>query len=113
MRINVGARLRTERKAQNLSQADLERRTGLPRCRISWLENGRAIPTLETLEKISDALDIPLRQLFEEDKPDGQFAVTATHTGMRGSGLSGRKKGRFAKLQLLLSRMCDEDQTLL
>ncbi len=64
MRINVGARIRAERKARNLSQADLERRTGFPRCRISYLENERAVPTIETLEKLSDALEIPLYQLL-------------------------------------------------
>src|SRR6266446_4847649 len=64
MRTNVGARLRAERKARNLSQADLERRTGIPRCRISWLEHGRAVPTIETLEKISDALEIPVYRLL-------------------------------------------------
>src|SRR5258708_10840644 len=64
MRIDVAARIRAERKAQNLSQADLEQRTGLPRCRISYLENGRAVPTIETLERLSDALEIPLHQLL-------------------------------------------------
>jgi len=69
VRINVGARLWAERKARNLSQADIERRTGFPRCRISWLENGRAIPTIERLEKISDALEIPVyRLLYDGDE---------------------------------------------
>jgi len=68
MRIKVGARIRAERKAKNYSQADLERRCGLPRCRISWLEHGRAIPTLETLERIADGLGIPVYRLLVEDK---------------------------------------------
>ena len=68
MRINVGALIRAERKAKNFSQADLEKRCGLPRCRISWLEHGRAIPTLPTLEKIADALEIPIYRLLMEDE---------------------------------------------
>ena len=59
MRVNVGKRICAERKAKKLSQADLERRCGLARCRISWLEHGRAVPTIETLERISDALEFP------------------------------------------------------
>jgi transcriptional regulator with XRE-family HTH domain len=69
VRINVGARIRAERKAKNFSQADLEKRCGLPRCRISWLEHGKAVPTLETLERLADGLGIPVhRLLMEEEK---------------------------------------------
>ena len=67
MRVKVGARIRAERKAKNFSQADLERRCGLPRCRISWLEHGKAVPTLETLEKIADGLGIPMYVLLMEE----------------------------------------------
>lgn len=58
-RVNIGTRICTERKTKNLPQIDLGRRCGLARCRISWLEYGRAIPTIETLERIADALEIP------------------------------------------------------
>ena len=67
VRINVGARIREERKAKGFSQADLEKRSGLPRCRISWLEHGRAVPTLETLERIADGLGIPVHVLLIEE----------------------------------------------
>jgi transcriptional regulator with XRE-family HTH domain len=67
MRIKVGARIRAERKAKNHSQADLEKRCGLPRCRISWLEHGKAVPTLETLERIADGLGIPVHRLLMEE----------------------------------------------
>jgi transcriptional regulator with XRE-family HTH domain len=115
MRIDIGARLREERIARNLSQGDVERRCGLPRCRLSWLENGRAIPMLETLEKISDALEIPLHRLFEENEAHGGIVVTAADTRRKGSGPRSRKNGlrRLAKLRMHLSRMCDEDQALL
>jgi transcriptional regulator with XRE-family HTH domain len=69
VRINIGSRICAERQAKRLSQADLERRCGLARCRISWLEHGRAVPTIETLERISDALEIPVyRLLCESDE---------------------------------------------
>jgi len=67
VRSNIGARICAERKAKNFSQADLERRCGLARCRISWLEHGRAVPTIETLERIADALEIPVHRLLLED----------------------------------------------
>jgi transcriptional regulator with XRE-family HTH domain len=87
----------------------------LPRCRLSWLENGRAIPTLETLEKISDALEIPLHRLFAENQAQGEIIVTARDTTRKESGRRGGKNGlrRLAKVREHFSRMCDEDQALL
>jgi transcriptional regulator with XRE-family HTH domain len=115
MRIDIGARLRAERIARNLSQADVERRCGLPRCRLSWLENGRAIPTRDTLERISDAVEISLLRLFGENETHGENVVTATHNRGKGTGPRSRKNGlrRLDKLRMHLRRMCDEDQALL
>jgi transcriptional regulator with XRE-family HTH domain len=115
VRINIGARLRAERKARNLSQADIERRTGFPRCRISWLENGRAIPTIETLEKISDALEIPVYRLLCDGDESAQGMTVSARTATNGNKRRSRKNdGRlFGELGEHLDRMCKEDQQLL
>lgn len=115
MRINVGARLRAERNARNLSQADVERRTGIPRCRISWLENGRAAPTIETLEKVADALEIPVWWLLREGKEAVQVAKAPDNSRANGN----RRRVRENVVRLLgelrehLSRMDEDDQNLL
>ena len=44
-------RLRELRESKNLSQGDIEKRTGLLRCYISRVENGHTVPAVETLEK--------------------------------------------------------------
>jgi len=63
-------RLRELREAKKLSQGDIEGRTGLLRCYISRVENGHTIPSIETLEKLARALEVPLCQLFYNgDKP--------------------------------------------
>jgi transcriptional regulator with XRE-family HTH domain len=62
--LTIGARLRDLRQKKNLSQGDIEHATGLVRCYISRIENGRTVPSLETLERFAAALDIPLYQLF-------------------------------------------------
>jgi transcriptional regulator with XRE-family HTH domain len=115
MRINVGARLRAERKARNLSQADLERRTGFPRCRISYLENGRAVPTIETLEKLSDALEIPLCQLLDDGSQPMQSFGALRADGLNGNGrhaLNGMAQV-LRELRQHLNKMDEEDQKLL
>lgn len=60
----IGERLTQLRMRKRMSQGDIERRTGLLRCYISRVENGHTVPSVETLEKMCRALEIPLYQLF-------------------------------------------------
>jgi transcriptional regulator with XRE-family HTH domain len=60
----IADRLRALREAKNLSQGDVEKRTGLLRCYISRVENGHTVPAVETLEKFARAMEVPLYQLF-------------------------------------------------
>ncbi len=60
----VSERLRAIREQKELSQGDIEERTGLKRCYVSRVENGHTIPSIETLEKMARALEIPMYQLF-------------------------------------------------
>ena len=60
----IGERIRLLREDKNLSQGDIEKRTGLLRCYISRVENGHTVPAIETLEKLARAMEVPLYQLF-------------------------------------------------
>ena len=51
--------LRDMRKRRKLSQTELAKAAGLSTAYISHIENGKRSPTLESLKKISDALEIP------------------------------------------------------
>jgi transcriptional regulator with XRE-family HTH domain len=115
MRIDVGARLRTERKAKHLSQADLERRCGLARCRISWLEHGRAAPTLKTLEKIADALEIPVHRFLLDVEDGSQPAAIPHKSATNERRMPGAKSGirLFGELRTYLRQMSEEDKFLL
>lgn len=66
--MDIGKRLAELRGARELSQGDIEKRTGLLRCYISRVENGHTTPSLETLERWSVALEIEFYQLFFEGK---------------------------------------------
>src|ERR1700722_3602889 len=72
----LGERLKELRKAQRLSQGDLQARTGFFRSYISRVENGHCIPILDTLEKWANALNIPLYQVFY----DGPLSATPSAT---------------------------------
>jgi transcriptional regulator with XRE-family HTH domain len=63
-RVNIGEVIKTYRSQRGLSQGDIERRTGLLRCYLSRVENGHTVPSLETLAKIAEAMDISLADFF-------------------------------------------------
>ncbi len=63
-RVDIGAVIRSYRSQRSLSQGDIERRTGLLRCYLSRVENGHTVPSLETLAKIAEAMDISLADFF-------------------------------------------------
>jgi transcriptional regulator with XRE-family HTH domain len=64
----IGDRIRAIREAKNLSQGEIEKRCGLFRVYISRVENGYLVPSIENLEKLARALEVPLYQLFYEGK---------------------------------------------
>jgi len=69
----IGDRLRALREEKQLSQGDIEKRTGLLRCYISRVENGHTVPAIETLEKMARALEVPMYQLFYEGEEPPQL----------------------------------------
>jgi transcriptional regulator with XRE-family HTH domain len=65
--MNIGETIRALRLQKGMSQGDIEKRTGLLRCYLSRVENGHTVPSLETLAKIANSLEIPLGQFFAEN----------------------------------------------
>lgn len=61
----MGRSLREARLQQGLTQRDLERATGLLRSHISRIENGRRLPSLETLSRLAAALKVSLYSLLQ------------------------------------------------
>ncbi|HYL84669.1 MAG TPA: helix-turn-helix transcriptional regulator [Candidatus Angelobacter sp.] len=111
----VGERLRSVREQKQLSQGDIEKRSGLLRCYISRVENGHTVPAVETLEKLARALEIPMYELlYEGEEPP----KPPTMSGGAGSaeklwGASGKEARYLRKLQQCLSRMNETDRNLL
>ena len=64
----IGDRLRVLREHKKLLQGDIEKRTGLFRCYISRVEDGHAVPAVETLERFARVLEVPVYQILHEDQ---------------------------------------------
>ena len=71
--MKIGTTIRAYRLQKGLSQGDIEKKTGLLRCYLSRVENGHTVPSLDTLSKIAQALDLPIAQFFADDSLGHQF----------------------------------------
>lgn len=58
----------SERKKQKVTQKELAHRTGLSQANISNIENGVTRPTIDSLQKIAEALGKRLLVCFEESE---------------------------------------------
>ena len=106
----IGERLKALREQKNMSQGDIEKRSGLLRCYISRAENGHSVPAIETLEKIARAMDVPLYQLFYDGEKPPEAAPKVEDGGWGSSGRDARTLHRFRRL---MSRMDQSDLNLL
>jgi len=107
----IGERLKGLREQKKMSQGDIEKRTGLLRCYISRVENGHTVPSVDTLEKLARALEIPMYRLFTEDTDVKMPNVQLQPVPRRAVNTKQDRELRvFAKL---LSRMNDKNRGLL
>jgi transcriptional regulator with XRE-family HTH domain len=106
----IGNRLRSLREQKKLSQGDIEKRSGLLRCYISRVENGFSTPSVDTLEKMSRALEVPLYLLFYEGDNPPALPKLKRKTPRETSGKDTRLMAKFHRL---LSRTDESDRKLL
>ena len=65
---DVGKRIKELRVEKGISQEDLALKCGLDRTYITYVENAKKNVTVETLFKITQALDIKLSDFFDMDE---------------------------------------------
>ena len=111
----IGDRLREMREAKQLSQGDIEKRTGLLRCYISRVENGHTVPAIETLEKMARALEVPLYQLFYdgEEPPKLPNLLKRKSSADIAWGSSGKDARFLGKLCRVLGKAAENDRKLI
>jgi len=109
----IGNRLRELRESKNLSQGDIEKRSGLLRCYISRVENGHTVPAVETLEKMARALEVPLYRLFHDGEVPASLSKLKPPKADDEFGSRGAHADYLSKLRRLLAKMEPGDQNLL
>ncbi len=110
----IGERLRTLRAEKKMSQGEIQNRTGLLRCYISRVENGHTVPSLDTLEKLARALEIPMYQLFYDgQEPPALRTFSTISSNGDDWGRTGKWAAFLDRLRVLLSKMNHADRQLL
>ncbi|MCH0567405.1 helix-turn-helix domain-containing protein [Streptomyces sp. MUM 2J] len=74
LRLPFGLAVRAARMELGWSQERLSVESGLDRTYVSGLERGRRNPALQTLVRLTDALDVPLSELMRRAE-EGAGAV--------------------------------------
>jgi len=108
--MEIGLKLKALREERDMSQGDVEKQTGLLRCYISRVEHGHTVPAIETLEKLANALEVPLWQLFH----DGNTKATPLRlrNGDKVGKESSKKKALELEIKKRLAKMNPRDRKL-
>jgi len=98
-----------------MSQGDIEKKTGLLRCYISRVENGHTVPSLETLERLAVAFEVPLYQLFYEGNEPPELPNLSKRESLKElvTGESPKETGLLRKLLQHIRRIDEHDRKLL
>src|SRR5579863_9687911 len=111
----IGERLRTLREQKNFSQGDIEEKSRLLRCYVSRVENGHTVPSVEALEKMARALEIPMYKLFYESEEPPKLPNLLKRKSAENIlwGSSGKDANMLAKFCRLFGRMQEGDRNVL
>lgn len=63
--MNEGDNIRRIRKEKGLTQSQLAKKAGISEISVRKYESGKRKPKLETMEKIANALDVPLDEILD------------------------------------------------
>lgn len=72
IKVAIGERIAQLRKAKKLSQQKFSYEADIERSYLTHVEKGRKNISVETLVKITDALDISLRDFFNREMFNGK-----------------------------------------
>lgn len=73
MEKEIGNKIKEVRRKKNLTLAELSKKVGISVSFLSQIENGKVSLTLLTLSKIAAALEIPMKDFFEQDLQTEQY----------------------------------------
>jgi len=64
--VKIGEKVKHERYAQTMTQAELAKKAGITAAALVKIENNQSDPHVSTIRKLSDALGVEPRYLLED-----------------------------------------------
>lgn len=114
----IAGRVRSRSQELGLTQSELARRTGLSKPMISKIQAAQGSPSLHSLMRLADALEIPVTALFQglDEERDALFtrAGEAPELGRPGTGsghryqLLGSMRGPAKRMEPMLVTLTNE-----
>ena len=95
--IDVGGRLRQLRQERGKSMRALARASGLSTNALSMIERARTSPSVSTLYKIAEALEVPITAFFREEPPKQDIVFRKSNQRNRVNFPNGRWEGLGGK----------------
>lgn len=96
----LGKRIRAYRQKMGISQEELAFKASISATYLGQIERAEKSPTVETLEKLSKALEVSIYELFlfdeEIDVPQGSSVINKINAQL--STLSEKEQNEFLKL---------------
>jgi transcriptional regulator with XRE-family HTH domain len=109
---HFGQRLREARVAAGLSQSELEDISGIPKARLSRYENGHVEPSIQTLARLSRALNVSEAALLGDQRAILEDFFQVLHDrGVRITSSEQGAKAAHAIADLLETVKGDRDET--
>ncbi|MBS6954888.1 MAG: helix-turn-helix transcriptional regulator [Enterocloster asparagiformis] len=103
------------RNKLHMTLEEMEKVTGISKTTLNDVENGKISPTLDTLEKIANGLQVPISSLYTENFRDyGNILKTRDKQGFINYNKGIKKKGVVTKkseaeqYRLVIHRMVDQ-----
>jgi transcriptional regulator with XRE-family HTH domain len=79
-RTTFGERLRSARDSASLSQSQLAKISGIPKPMLSRYENDHILPSVDTLLRLSDSLNLGAGSLLSEESAETDLLQRALHS---------------------------------
>jgi len=113
--LELGAFLKRERERQHLSSRELAERTsksegdkGVSASHINKIENGKAHPTFQTLQKIAAALGLPLVIVLDGSKANPDVVTVVSTPEVAQSFLQALVRKELVQLVLACQELTDQ-----
>lgn len=82
LEVAIGREVRSFRKSQEITVAELSALTGISIGMLSKIENGNTSPSLTTLQTLANALSVPLTSFFRRFEENREAVLTTAGTGV-------------------------------